>query len=75
MRWRFDGKGGWEAFSKFSNNGVSLVYRIHVCDDGTFTLDDTDKELLGKYDAFPTLSQAKAVCKGNERDMEAEMAR
>ena len=75
MKWQFDGEGGWEAYSKLTDGpGVPFVYRIHVCDDGSFTLDDTDKELTEKRDTFPTLDAAKAFCAGNERDIEAEKA-
>lgn len=74
MRWRFDGEGGWEACSKFSDDGVSLVYRIHVCDDGSFDLSESSPGLVAKHGAFMTLDAARAFCAGNERDLEAEMA-
>ncbi len=71
MRWRFDGFGKWDACSRFSDEGVSLVYRIHVCEDGSFATSKSDSALIVGYCTFPTLDAAKAFCDGNERDIEA----
>lgn len=72
MRWTFDGVGSWRAASKFSDEGITLMYRIFVCDDGGFSVNRSDDDLFGKVRTFPTLDAAKAFCVGNERDIEAE---
>ena len=68
LSWRFDGQGQWEATSAIRDNGYSPVYRIHVCDDGTFDVSESDDDLLAgrKIPCFQTLLAAKDWCAGNE---------
>ena len=68
LSWRFDGQGQWEATSAIQDGGSSPVYRIYVCDDGTFQLNESDNGLLTgrKIPCFQTLLAAKDWCAGNE---------
>ncbi len=68
LSWSFDGQGQWEAASAIRDNGYSPVYRIGVCDDGTFDVSESDDDLLAgrKIPCFQTLLAAKDWCAGNE---------
>ena len=67
MRWRFDGSGEWEAFSSVGDQSNPPVWRIQVCDDGTFDVHQSDEGLIaGKFGAFWTLKGAKTVCENGE---------
>ena len=67
MRWRFDGSGEWEAFSEVGDQSAPLVWRIQVCDDGTFDVNQSDAGLIaGKYGTFGTLEGAKSACENGE---------
>jgi hypothetical protein len=68
LSWDFDGRGQWEAASAIQDDGGSPVYRIGVCDDGTFDVSESDDDLLAgrKIPCFQTLLAAKDWCAGNE---------
>lgn len=72
----FDGEGGWEASSFIHDDGCSFVWRIHVCDDGSFDVSDSDSELVGvhRLPTFATLADAKGYCEQKESEM-AEASR
>lgn len=69
MYWRFDGNGGeWEAVSESRDeNGEPLIWRIVVCEDGTFSVNDSDSELLEvEVNCFGNLVHAKQFCEHQE---------
>ena len=68
LSWSFDGRGQWEATSAIQDDGWLPVYRIGVCDDGTFDVSESDDGLLAgrKIPCFQNLRAAKGWCAGNE---------
>ena len=62
MNWDFDGEGGWDALSSVGDDGVMFSWRIIVCDDGTFSVNESDSELTDRKETFSTLQDAKAWC-------------
>lgn len=62
MYWEFDGNGSWEASSAKKHSGVSYVWRIYVCDDGTFSVADTSKVLTKRKENFDNFHDAKTYC-------------
>lgn len=68
MIWKFDGAGSWEAVSAFGFSDTEFYYRIAVCDDGTFSLNESDDEALGrdKNRCFDSLRVAKEFCEAYE---------
>ena len=72
--WQFDGKGCWQADSLRAPEHFEqgAMWIIAVCDDGTFTMNETDEILLTlkRHDAcFTTLDEAKAWCDEQEGQM------
>lgn len=71
MYFTFDYHGGgtWEAESALCVDIIHAVYRIIVCDDGSFDVNQSDGELLPlhKLPTFPTLAMAQAWCEEAER--------
>jgi len=67
MRWMFDA-GEWEAESlRRDEDDFELTWRIHVCEDGRFSLNASDDELpFDKNRIFGTLQAAKAYCESQE---------
>lgn len=77
MFWRFDGNHGeWEAFaSKFDTFGEPLIWRIVVCDDGTFDVSESDSGLLEtEVSTFPNLQAAKDFCQASDAVSEKSVA-
>ena len=75
MRWRFDGGGEWEAFSAVGDQSAPAVWRIQVCDDGTFDVNQSDDGLIaGKYGTFGTLLAAKTACENGETARKARLS-
>lgn len=68
MQWKFDGKGEWEAASSVDTYGSNPMWRVQVCDDGTFDVSATDEELLQyrKVKTFSTLKIAQSYCASGE---------
>lgn len=66
LRWTFDGSGEWEASSVFHDGGNPFMWRIGVCDDGTFAVSESDSELTGHKETFCSLDAAKAFCQYHE---------
>lgn len=62
MNWDFDGEGSWEAFSSVGDDGAMFQWRIAVCDDGTFCVNESDGELTDRKETFDTLRDAKNWC-------------
>ena len=73
LSWTYLGDGEWEAVSTFCDEGSDFIYRIGVCDDGTFDVSESDSELIGteKILTKETFADAKAFCEGNESAMRA----
>lgn len=70
--WTYEGEGAWDAPSRWHDQGSPLMWRIGVCDDGTFDVSESDQELIGtdKIACFATLAEAKAWCvRGELRGM------
>lgn len=70
LYWTFDGEGQWEATSRYHDDGIHFIYRIGVCDDGSFDVSESDPEMLGrnkKPNCFPTLLEAQHYCEFLER--------
>lgn len=61
MHWTYDGTGTWESASIMHDHGLNFMWRIGVCDDGTFDVSESDAELIGskKIDCFESLKAAK----------------
>ena len=75
MLWRFDGSGEWEAFSAVGDQSAPPVWRIQVCDDGTFDVNQSDDGLIArKYGTFGTLRAAKTACENGETARKARSA-
>ena len=68
MLWKFDPdcQPHWEAQSALGANDDTLYWRISVCDDGSFSLDESDIRLYGNVPTFRSLSQAKVYALGVE---------
>lgn len=60
--WAFDG-GEWEASSVVHDDGVPFTWRIGVCDDGSFSVTESDSELTDRRETFATLCEAKEFCR------------
>lgn len=57
LHWTFyDERGEWEAYSDFG------VFRIAVCNDGSFTLHESDPELFCNTPTWSSLGAAKDYC-------------
>jgi len=67
LHWFFDHMGEWEAFSAICGDGVPFRWAIGVCDDGTFTVSESDTELTDRRECFNTLNEAKAWCQEREQ--------
>jgi len=64
MKWTFDGEGEWTALSQINAN---WMYRIQVCEDGTFDISRSNRSL--QLDGAPCLSSltaAKLACETRE---------
>ena len=74
LRWDFDGRGGWDATSAFQPDGIPRDWRIVVCDDGTFDVNESDESLLParKINCFPNLREAKEWCVNREGNVMEE---
>ena len=67
MQWRFDGSGEWEAFSAVGDPACPPVWRIQVCDDGTFDVMQSDEGLIhGRFKTWKSLQTAKECCEAGE---------
>jgi hypothetical protein len=67
MRWEFDSAGEWEAKShRLDEDDQNYIWRIQVCDDGTFSVSDSDWELTEHKETFATLKEAKDFCESIE---------
>lgn len=65
MEWCFD-DGEWEAESELHDEGSRFVWRIQVCDDGSFDVSRSDIELTKRSRTFATLAEAKDFCERKE---------
>jgi hypothetical protein len=72
MNWDFDGEGQWTAFSSVADDGCMFVWRISVCEDGTFTFSEPDGELTDRKNTFDSLRDEKTWC--NEQDQGQDVA-
>lgn len=68
LSWSFDGVGSWEAYSSLTN----FVWRIAVCDDGTFCVNESDSELTDCKDTFCGLEAAQKFCQHAESGLSQE---
>ena len=64
MKWHFGHDGEWLAWSKAKDG---LVYRIQVCEDGTFDISRSDHGLTRRVDTFQRLHNAKSFCETEEK--------
>lgn len=78
LSWKFDGTGAWEAVSLFD----SLMWRIVVCDDGSFDVSESDPGMTQHKTTFSGLDAAKSFCQreehireGHERTLPMNQAR
>lgn len=62
LHWKFDQLGGWTAESKRTDLGETLHWAIAVCDDGTFTVAESDSFLTCSNQCFATLQEAQRWC-------------
>lgn len=58
LSWKFDGTGAWDALS----GSQSQMWRIVVCDDGTFDISESDPDLTDHKQTFCSLESAQAFC-------------
>jgi len=66
LSWKFDGTGAWEAFS----DAATAMWRIVVCDDGTFDVSESDPGLTDHKGSFCGLESAKAFCHYEDNKLE-----
>lgn len=66
LRWQYDGDGEWSAHSAIHDDGLAFVWRIGVCEDGTFAVHQSDTELTKSQDTFDCLENAKLWCQWSE---------
>lgn len=79
MQFAYDYAGQWEAESSLTDGaGSHYVYRIGVCDDGTFDVSESDDELIArttpgaeKIATFDSLDDARDWCDKNELQIAA----
>jgi hypothetical protein len=64
MKWHFGHDGEWVARSKAKDG---FVYRIQVCEDGTFDISKSDHGFTRRVDTFQRLHNAKTFCETEER--------
>lgn len=75
LAWDFDGKGQWEATSRYHDDDLHFTYLIGCCEDGTFDVSESDRKLLGKKNkpnCFDTLEDAKQYCDFLERSYDGD---
>jgi hypothetical protein len=72
LHWFFDYLGEWEAFSVMCGDGIPFRWAIGVCDDGTFSVSESDNELTDRKETFDTLKEAKAWCEEQEQKARRE---
>ena len=62
LRWKSDERGSWQAGSA-CDAPVGLYYwQISVCEDGTFSVAQSDTELQPRRETFATLIEAQLWC-------------
>ena len=67
LRWDFDYSGQWIARSGLHlGNDVHSDWRINVCDDGSFSVEDSDSELTTRNQTFDSFESAKIWCQSEE---------
>lgn len=66
LYFKFDGQGSWEACSEYDR---TMMWRIDVCDDGTFAVSFSDP-MFQKFNGqcLDTLGQAKSFCDTKEKE-------
>ena len=67
LRWDFDYSGQWIARSGLHlGDDVHSDWRINVCDDGSFSVEDSDSELTTRKQTFDSFESAKIWCQSEE---------
>ena len=67
LRWDFDYSGQWIARSGLHlGDDVHSDWRINVCDDGSFSVEDSDSELTTRNQTFDSFESAKIWCQSEE---------
>jgi hypothetical protein len=66
LDWVFDGGGEWCAQSHYHDDGSAFLWRVSACQDGTFCVSDSDKELTQNCNTFKTLREAQSFCESDE---------
>lgn len=66
MRWRFNGSGEWESFAFGGKDDDLLMWRIQVCEDGSFSVNESDPGLTDRKETFSTLAAAKQFCESSD---------
>jgi len=71
LDWDFDNcDSTWTAISELHDDGMYHAWRITVCEDGTFTINESDDELLDTHSScFDTLTAAKEYCTKREETL------
>lgn len=71
LDWDFDNSDStWTAISELHDDGMNHAWRITVCEDGTFTINESDDELLDTHPScFDTLTAAKEYCTKREETL------
>ncbi len=65
--WVFHHDGSWSTRSQIEDdNGVTFEWIIAICDDGTFSVNESDGELTREAQCFATLASAKSYCEERE---------
>jgi hypothetical protein len=64
MNWIFDHNGQWQASSKAK---AGFMYRVSVCEDGTFDISRSDHGLVRSVDQFQRLRNAQLFCETEEK--------
>lgn len=73
LTWEFCDGGTWTAFSETGEAANPFLWRIVVCEDGTFDVNESDSELQPAFEVgsrkvptFKSLNEAKNFCEESE---------
>lgn len=62
MNWTFQYEGEWSAPSIKNYAKFLSIWRIGICEDGSFCISGSDPNLTMHRGTFATLAKAKAFC-------------
>ena len=66
LTWSYNGGGEWVAGSAIHDDGASFFWRVTICENGTFSVDESDTELTTEKQSFDSLENACWWCQWSE---------